>query len=66
MKSENLIMTYAIATRLTNGQTSISRPLEIPVYHEGEDIGKVTQKRLCDCDKGIQEVRPPTACLPSC
>jgi hypothetical protein len=48
-------MTYAIATRLTNGQTSISRPLEIPVYHEGEDIGKVTQKRLCDCNKGIQE-----------
>jgi hypothetical protein len=48
-------MTYAIATRLTNGQTSISRPLEIPVYHESEDIGKVTQKRLCDCDKGIQE-----------
>jgi hypothetical protein len=48
-------MTYAIATRLTNGQTSISRPLEIPVYHEGEDIGKVTQKRICDCDKGVQE-----------
>jgi hypothetical protein len=48
-------MTYAIATRLTNGQTSISRPLEIPVYHEGKDIGNVTQKRICDCDKGIQE-----------
>jgi hypothetical protein len=43
------------ATRLTNGQISINRPLNIPVYHEGEDIGKVTQKRLCDCDKGIQE-----------
>jgi hypothetical protein len=48
-------MTYSVATRLTNGQTSINRPLEIPVYHKGEDIGKVTQKRICDCDKGIQE-----------
>jgi hypothetical protein len=55
MSERAVIMTYAIATRLTNGQTSISRPLNIPVYHEGEDIGKVTQKRLCDCDKGIQE-----------
>jgi hypothetical protein len=48
-------MTYAVAIRLGNGQTSISRPLEIPVYHQGEDIGKVTQKRICDCDRGIQE-----------
>jgi hypothetical protein len=48
-------MTYSIATRLTNGQTSINRPLTIPVYHQNEFIGDVTQKRICDCDKGIQE-----------
>jgi hypothetical protein len=48
-------MAYAVATRLGNGQTSISRPLTIPIYHKDELIGNVTQKRICDCDKGIQE-----------
>jgi hypothetical protein len=48
-------MTYSVAIRLVNGQTSISRPLEIPIYHQGENIGYVTQKRICDCSPGIQE-----------
>jgi hypothetical protein len=50
------MITQTIATRLTNGQTSINRPLEIPIYHQGEDIGRVTQKRICDCNSGIQEL----------
>jgi hypothetical protein len=49
-------MTQTTATRLTNGQISINRPVEIPIYHQGEDIGKVTQKRLCDCNPSIQEL----------
>lgn len=49
-------MTQTIATRLSNGQISINRPLEIPIYHQGEDIGNVTQKRLCDCNPSIQEL----------
>jgi hypothetical protein len=48
-------MTYSVATRLTNGQTSINRPLTIPVYHQNEFIGDVIQKRICDCDRGVQE-----------
>jgi hypothetical protein len=55
-KSEHFIMTQTIATRLTNGQTSIKRPVEIPIYHQGEDIGNVTQKRICDCEPSIQEL----------
>jgi hypothetical protein len=55
MKIRELYYDLLHSTRLANGQTSINRPLEIPVYHQGEDIGKVTQKRICDCDKGIQE-----------
>jgi hypothetical protein len=54
-KSEHLILAYAIAKRLVNGQTSISRPLSIPIYHQDELIGDVIQKRICDCDMGIQE-----------
>jgi hypothetical protein len=49
-------MTYSIATKLGNGQISISRPLTIPIYHQNELIGDVTQKRICDCDMGIQEL----------
>jgi hypothetical protein len=49
-------MTYAVATRLDNGQTSISRPLTIPIHHKDKLIGDVTQKRICDCDMGIQEL----------
>jgi hypothetical protein len=48
-------MTYSVATQLDNGQISINRPIDIPVYHQDEFIGNVTQKRFCDCDKGIQE-----------
>jgi hypothetical protein len=50
------MITQTIATRLNNGQTSIKRPLEIPIYHQGEDIGRVTEKRICDCNPGIQEL----------
>jgi hypothetical protein len=49
-------MTYAVATRLGNGQTSISRPLNIPIYHQDELIGDVIQKRICDCDMGMREL----------
>jgi hypothetical protein len=48
-------MTHAIATKLKSGQVSVNKPLEIPIYHQGETIGYVTQKRIFDCDKGIQE-----------
>jgi hypothetical protein len=48
-------MTHAIATKLKSGQVSINKPLEIPIYHQGETIGYVTQKRICDCSPGIQE-----------
>ena len=48
-------MTYAVATRLKNGQISINRPITIPIYHQDELIGEVIEKRICDCDRGIQE-----------
>jgi hypothetical protein len=39
-------MTHAIATKLKSGQVSINKPLEIPIYHQDETIGYVTQKRI--------------------
>ena len=48
-------MTYAVATRLKNGQISVSRPITIPIYHQNELIGEIIEQRLCDCNRGIQE-----------
>lgn len=49
-------MTYATMTRTANGQISIDRPLDIPVYQGAHKVGHVTRKRICDCNSGIQEL----------